>query len=256
MKETVTTEKVLSVHHWTDRLFSLRVTRPSHLRFHSGEFVMLSLPDNHKLQRAYSIASPAWDDALEFYSIKVEDGPLTSKLKNVGTGDDIVVSVKPTGSLLIDALLPGKRLYMIASGTGFAPFASLLREPALYERFEQIIVTHSCRQVAELGYSQHHIDRLPDDPLVGDIAKARVRFYPSVTREPYVRSARITDLIQNQQLFRELDVPVFQPERDRIMICGSAGLNRDLQKICQDYGLHKGTVSKPGHFVYEKAFVG
>ncbi len=217
---------------------------------------MLGLPDNRKLSRAYSIASPAWDDALEFYSIKVDNGPLTSKLKHVRKGDGVVVSAKPTGSLLIDALLPGKRLYLIASGTGFAPYASLLREPELSERFEEIVVTHSCRQVAELGYSRHHIEQLPGDPLVGEYAHTRVRYYPSVTREPYVRSARITDLIQCQQLFRELKVPEFHPQRDRIMICGSSGLNHDVQEICESYGLQKGTINKPGHFIYEKAFVG
>ncbi len=219
---------------------------------------MIGLPqENGKpLQRAYSIASPAWDEELEFYSIKVQDGPLTSKLKNIKVGDQIIVQPKPVGSLVLDALLPGKRLYLFATGTGVAPFASLIRDPELYQRFDQIILTHTCRHIDELGYSRDLIDNLPDDPLIGEYVKDKVHYYPSITQEDFTPRGRITHLIESGQLFEDLGVPPLSDSTDRVMICGSMGLNKDMKAICEAHGLVEGSNSRPGHFVMEKAFVG
>lgn len=220
---------------------------------------MIGLPandDTKPLQRAYSIASPSWDEELEFYSIKVKNGPLTSKLKHIKVGDRIIVQTKPVGSLVLDALLPGKRLYMIATGTGVAPFASLIRDPELYGRFDEIILTHTCRQIEELGYSQDLIRNLPEDPLVGDDAAGKVRYYPSITQENFTPRGRITHLIESGQIFTDLNVPALKPDVDRVMICGSLGLNRDLKALCEKAGLVEGSNSRPGSFVMEKAFVG
>jgi ferredoxin--NADP+ reductase len=252
-------QQVTAIRHWNDRLFSFRVTRPENLRFRSGEFTMIGLPDTQTgkpLQRAYSIASPAWDEELEFYSIKVPDGPLTSKLKNIRIGDQIVVQSKPVGSLVLDALLPGKRLYMFATGTGIAPFASIVRDPDLYQQFDQIILTHTCRHIEELGYSQDLMKHLPADPLVGELVANRVRYYPSITQEAFTPQGRITQLLQSGQLFRDLNVPPLSAETDRVMICGSMGLNKDMKAICIEHGLIEGSNSRPGSFVMEKAFVG
>ena len=219
---------------------------------------MIGLPDDtaKPLRRAYSIASPSWDEELEFYSIKVQDGPLTSRLQQIKVGDRIVVQPKPVGTLVLDALLPGKRLYLFATGTGVAPFASLIRDPELYERFDEIILTHTCRQVEELGYSQGLIDSLPDDPLIGELAAPRVRFYPTITQEEFTPQGRITSLIETGQLFSDLNVEPLNPDTDRVMICGSIGLNKDMKNICQKFGLTEGSNSRPGTFVMEKAFVG
>ncbi len=252
-------QTVTAIKHWNDRLFSFRVTRPDSLRFRSGEFTMIGLPANddaRPLQRAYSIASPSWDDELEFYSIKVQNGPLTSRLKHIRVGDSIIVQSKPVGSLVLDALLPGKRLYMIATGTGVAPFASLIRDPELYQRFDEIILTHTCRQIEELGYSQQLIRNLPQDPLVGDDAEGKVRYYPSITQEDFSPRGRITNLMESGQLFSDLNVPALSPDTDRVMICGSLGLNKDLKVICEAAGLTEGSNSRPGSFVMEKAFAG
>lgn len=252
-------QKVTAIRHWNDRLFSFRVTRPDSLRFRSGEFTMIGLPDGHSgkpLQRAYSIASPAWDEELEFYSIKVPGGPLTSKLKNIRIGDQIVVQSKPVGSLVLDALLPGKRLYMFATGTGVAPFASIIRDPELYQRFDQIILTHTCRHIEELGYSQDLMKHLPNDPLVGEYATNSVRYYPSITQEDFTPRGRITNLLESGQLFRDLNVEPLSAGTDRVMICGSMGLNKDMKAICIKHGLVEGSNSRPGSFVMEKAFVG
>lgn len=257
-KPQAPTQAVTAIRHWNDRLFSFRVTRPESLRFRSGEFTMIGLPQEtgKPLQRAYSIASPAWDEELEFYSIKVQDGPLTSKLKNIKIGDQIIVQPKPVGSLVLDALLPGKRLYLFATGTGVAPFASLIRDPELYQRFDQIILTHTCRHIDELGYSRDLIDNLPHDPLIGEYVNNKVHYYPSITQEDFTPRGRITHLIKSGQLFKDLGVPALSPETDRVMICGSLGLNKDMKEICESYGLVEGSNSRPGDFVMEKAFVG
>lgn len=250
-------QTVTAVTHWTERLFSFRVTRPKSLRFRSGEFVMIGLMgDTGKpLLRAYSIASPSWDEGLEFYSIKVPDGPLTSRLQHLEVGDQVILRPKPVGTLVLDALLPGKRLYLVATGTGIAPFASLTRDPEIYERFDEVILTHTCRNTCELGYGQDLMNRLAADPLVGEEAALKLRYYPTTTQETSARQGRITTLIQDGTLAADLGVPPLGPE-DRVMICGSMGLNTDVKAICEAAGLEEGSNSAPGGFVLEKAFVG
>lgn len=261
-------QTVTSVTHWTDQLFSFRVSRPASLRFRSGEFVMIGLmgdphPETGKqkpLLRAYSIASPAWDDELEFYSIKVQDGPLTSKLQHIQPGDEIILRPKPVGTLVHDALLPGDRLWMFATGTGFAPFASLLREPETYEKFDEVIVTHTCRDVAELEYGRQLIEGLKADELmqelIGTENLAKIRYYPTTTREESPKMGRITNLLQDGTVFKDLDVPQINATHDRAMVCGSLGFNKDIMEILEGFGLTEGANSDPQHFVVEKAFVG
>ena len=251
-------QTVTSVTHWTDRLFSFRTTRPQSLRFRSGEFVMIGLPkdDGKPLLRAYSIASPAWDDELEFYSIKVEDGPLTSRLKEIQPGDPVIVRPKPTGTLVLDALLPGERLWLFATGTGIAPFASLIRDPDTYERYSQVILTHTCRDVAELEYGRKLVAGLAEDPLVGEEAASKLVHIPTTTREHSQLMGRITHWIESGHLFEHVGVPPLSPETDRAMICGSMALNTDLAAQLEAAGLQEGANSKPGHYVVEKAFVG
>ena len=261
-------QSVTSVTHWTDQLFSFRVSRPASLRFRSGEFVMIGLmgdphPETGKqkpLLRAYSIASPAWDDELEFYSIKVQDGPLTSKLQHIQPGDQIILRPKPVGTLVHDALLPGNRLWMFATGTGFAPFASLLREPETYEKFDEVIVTHTCRDVAELEYGRQLIEGLKSDELmqelIGTENLAKIRYYPTTTREESPKMGRITNLLQDGTVFKDLNLPQINATHDRAMVCGSLGFNKDIMEILEGFGLTEGANSDPQHFVVEKAFVG
>jgi len=250
-------QTVTSVHHWTDSLFSFRLTRPQSLRFRSGEFLMIGLEreDGKPIMRAYSIASPSWDEELEFYSIKVPDGPLTSRLQTITVGDKVIVRPKPVGTLVLDALLPGKRLYLIASGTGIAPFASLLRDPDLYERFDEVILTHTCRTVPELAYGEELVERIMRDPLVGEISDRKFRYYPTTTRQTSKHQGRITNLLQNGTLAADLNLPPLGSD-DRVMICGSMGLNTEVKAICENAGLIEGSNSVPGQFVWEKAFVG
>jgi ferredoxin--NADP+ reductase len=259
---------VTQVDHWTDQLFSFRCTRPPSLRFRSGEFVMIGLmgdPDpktgrQKPLLRAYSIASPSWDDELEFYSIKVQDGPLTSRLQHIRPGDQIILRPKPVGTLVHDALLPGARLWFFATGTGFAPFASLLRDPETYERFERVIVTHTVRDVAELEYGRRLIEELRSDEmmleLLGADNLAKLTYYPTTTREQSPKMGRITHLLEDGTVFRDLGVEGISPETDRAMVCGSLGLNTDLKRILEGFGLEEGANSDPKHYVVEKAFVG
>ncbi|MFS4437574.1 ferredoxin--NADP reductase [Paracoccaceae bacterium GXU_MW_L88] len=251
-------QTVTEVTHWTDHLFSFRVTRPRSLRFRSGEFVMIGLlkDDGRPLLRAYSIASPSWDDELEFYSIKVQDGPLTSRLQKIEVGDQVIVRPKPVGTLVHDALLPGKRLWLIATGTGFAPFSSVIRDPETYERFDQVIVTHTTRNAADLDYSAHIVEKTKNDPLVGEFAAERLIYYPTTTRQESPKMGRITDLMRSGAVFDELGIAPLSKEEDRIMICGSMALNHDVKDICEAAGLEEGANSKPGEFVLEKAFVG
>lgn len=255
LPRTVTEEQVLDVRHWTDELFSLRLARPASFRFRSGEFVMLGLMVEGKpLLRAYSIASPAWDDGLDFYSIKVPDGPLTSRLQHIRTGDRVLLGKKPTGTLVLDALRPGKRLFLLSTGTGVAPFASLLRDPETYEKFDEVVLTHTCRNVADLGYSEHLVDSLSDDPLIGAIAPSKVTFYASVTREDFVHVGRITDLIESGELFTDLAMPAFDKAADRVMICGSMAMINDTRALVEAAGLEEGSNANPGDYVVEKAF--
>ncbi len=248
-------ERVLSVHHWTDRLFSFTTTRDPALRFSNGHFTMIGLRINNKpLLRAYSIASANYEESLEFLSIKVEDGPLTSKLQHIQVGDTIVVGRKPTGTLLIDYLLPAKRLYMFSSGTGLAPFMSIIRDPETYEKFEEVILVHGVREVAELAYHDYITKELPQHEFLGEMITKQLRYYPTVTREQYHHMGRITDLIENGKLFTDLGVPALDREQDRIMICGSPEMLRDLKDILEQRGFNEGNTSKPGDFVIERAF--
>jgi len=248
---------VTSVHHWTDTLFSFRVERPKSLRFRSGEFVMIGLlkDDGKPLLRAYSIASPSWDDELEFYSIKVPDGPLTSRLQKIETGDQIILRPKPVGTLVLDALLPAKRLWMICTGTGVAPFASLLRDPGTWEAYDQVILAHTCRTQAELAYGAEIVNALPDDPLIGELVGDKLKYYPTTTREGSEVEGRISDHIRDGRVFEALDLPKWTPEDDRVMICGNLALNKDIMGLCETHGLEEGANSNPMHFVVEKAFI-
>lgn len=249
-------ETVISVRHYTDFLFSFRITRPKSLRFRSGEFVMIGLPNAEKpIYRAYSIASPSWDEELEFFSIKVPDGPLTQHLQKIKPGDTILMRPKPTGTLVLDALTPGKRLWMIATGTGIAPFASVMRDPETYDKFEQVILTHTCREVAELTYGEELAQNLVDDPLIGELVAGRFFYYASATREPYKNTGRITDLIESGKLFSDLGLPPFDPAIDRVMICGSVDMIRDVKALVEKAGLKEGANSMPAEFVVERAFV-
>lgn len=261
-------QTVISVKHWTDRLFSFRVSRPASLRFRSGEFVMIGLmgdPDpktgkQKPLLRAYSIASPSWDDELEFYSIKVQDGPLTSKLQHIQPGDEIILRPKPVGTLVHDALLPGKRLWLFATGTGFAPFASLLREPETYENFDQVIVTHTVRDVAELDYSRSLIEEIQNDELmhelIGKDNLAKIVYYPTTTRQDSPKMGRITTLLQDGTVFADLGIDGITAGTDRGMVCGSLDFNKDIKEVLEGFGLEEGANSDPKHYVVEKAFVG
>ena len=259
-------QTVTSVRHWTDRLFSFRVTRPRSLRFRSGEFVMIGLmgePVGDKpakpLLRAYSIASPSWDEELEFYSIKVPDGPLTSRLQTIEVGDSVIVRPKPVGTLVHDALVPGERLYLFATGTGIAPFASLIRDPETYEKFDTVVLTHTVRENAELAYGFDLVERTLNDPLIGEEAATRLVHYPTVTREdpidPRVRKGRVTDHLRHGSLAAHLGLPEITRD-DRAMICGSMALNLDLKEVLEARGLKEGANSEPGDYVLEKAFVG
>ena len=254
---------VTKVTHWTDRLFSFRITRPQSLRFRSGEFVMIGLmgePDANGRQkpllRAYSIASPSWDDELEFYSIKVPDGPLTSRLQHIQPGDEIILRPKPVGTLVHDALLPGKRLWFFSTGTGIAPFASLIREPQTYEDYDEVILTHTCRDAAELEYGRQLVESLKDDPLIGELVGDKLKYYPTTTQEQSPKMGRITTLLEDGTVFRDLGIDGINPETDRAMVCGSMGLNLDLKKILEGFGLREGANSDPAEYVVEKAFVG
>jgi ferredoxin--NADP+ reductase len=249
-------ETVTAVKHYTDRLFMFRMTRPASFRFRSGEFVMIGLPGEKPVWRAYSIASPSWDEAIEFFSIKVPDGPLTSELQKIRPGDTVWMKKKPTGTLVLDALLPGERLWMFSTGTGIAPFASLIREPETYEKFAHVVLTHTCRQVAELAYGFETVAAAKADELVGEQATAQLVHLPAATREPFERTKRITTMIEDGSLFAELGAPRLNPERDRVMICGSMEMLKDLKALCEAHGLVEGANSAPGHFVVERAFVG
>jgi ferredoxin--NADP+ reductase len=251
-------QTVTSVQHWTDRLFSFRVTRPASLRFRSGEFVMIGLMDDKgkPLLRAYSIASPSWDEELEFYSIKVPDGPLTSRLQHIQVGDEIILRPKPVGTLVVDALLPGKRLWFLATGTGLAPFASLMRDPEVYEKFDQVIMMHTCREVAELEYGRQLVEGLQDDPLIGEMVQGKLRYYPTTTREEFHHMGRVTENLASGKVFEDLGLPRMNPDEDRAMVCGSLAFNVDVKAILEGFGLREGANSEPKEFVVEKAFVG
>ena len=247
--------QVTEVEHYTDSLFRFRVTRPATFRFRSGEFVMIGLPNAEKpVFRAYSIASPAWDETLEFYSIKVPGGPLTEHLQKIKESDTVLMRQKSTGTLVNDALLPGKRLWMFATGTGIAPFASLIRDPETYDKFDRLILCHTCREVAELTYGRNLVASLSEDPLIGEFAD-RLTLYATTTRETSERMGRQTDLMASGQLFDDLGLPPIGPEEDRGMICGSMAMLKDTKAALEGFGLIEGSNSAPGTYVVERAFV-
>jgi len=250
-------ETVTWVQHWTDTLFSFRTTRDPGLRFTSGQFVMVGLTteEGKPLVRAYSIASPAWHEELEFYSIKVPDGPLTSRLQKIQVGDQVLIGRKPTGTLVMDGLRPGKRLYMLGTGTGLAPWLSLARDPEVYERFDEVIVTHTVREVGDLNYRDLFEQELPNDEYLGEMVAPKLKYYPTVTREPFKTQGRITNLIASGQIFRDLGLPPLNPAEDRLMLCGGPSVLADLKVQLEGMGFEEGSISSPGDYVLEKAFV-
>ncbi len=249
------TERVLSVHHWTKSLFSFTTTRDPSLRFLNGHFTMIGLPVNGKpLVRAYSVASANYEEHLEFLSIKVPDGPLTSRLQHLKVGDTILVGRKPTGTLVVDYLRPGKRLYLLATGTGLAPFLSIVRDPEVYERFEHIVLVHGVRQVEELAYHEMLTEHLPKHEYLGDTVSAKLRYLPTVTRQPFRTMGRIPALIRSGDLAAQLGLPELHPEQDRVMICGSPAMLRELKGLLEERGFAEGNTSMPGDFVIERAF--
>ena len=249
-------ESVLSVHHWTDTLFSFTTTRDPSFRFRNGEFTMIGLKVGEKpLLRAYSVASANYEDRLEFFSIKVPDGPLTSRLQHLKQGDAIIVSRKATGTLVIDNLEDGRNLYLIGTGTGLAPFLSVIKDPETYERFEKVVLLHGCRRVKELAYGEMITERLPNDELIGEYIRNQLVYYPTVTREPFRNRGRITDLISSQQMFDDIGQPPLDISTDRIMMCGSPGMLEELRAMFEARGFLEGSGNEPGHFVIEKAFV-
>ena len=248
--------RVLSVHHWTDKLFSFTTTRDPALRFSNGHFTMIGLRTDHgkPILRAYSIASANYEEELEFLSIKVQDGPLTSKLQHIKVGDSIIVGRKPTGTLLIDYLLPGKRLYLLSTGTGLAPFMSIIRDPETYEKFEHVILVHGVRNVNELAYQDYLTKELPAHEFLGEMVTKQLLYYPTVTREAYVNQGRVTTLMDNGKIQQDLSLPAFDRVEDRVMICGSPEMLRDLKHMMESRGFKEGNTSKPGDFVIERAF--
>jgi ferredoxin--NADP+ reductase len=251
-----TTETVLTVHHWTDTLFSFTTTRTPSFRFQNGQFAMIGLEvDGKPLVRAYSMVSPNWQETLEFLSIKVPNGPLTSRLQHVVPGDTILVGRKATGTLLMDSLTPGRRLVLLSTGTGLAPFMSVIRDPDVYERYEGVVLVHGCRTVAELAYQSFIRDELPRDEFIGEMAAAKLAYYPTVTREDYVHTGRIPDLLTSGRLFDDLGQPRLDLARDRVMLCGSPAMLADLTAILEERGFEEGSSSQPGSYVIEKAFV-
>ncbi|MFG1236557.1 ferredoxin--NADP reductase [Xanthobacter autotrophicus DSM 597] len=250
------TQDVLSVHHWTDTLFSFRTTRSPALRFINGQFTMIGLEvDGRPLVRAYSIVSPNYDEELEFFSIKVPNGPLTSRLQHLKVGDRILVGKKPTGTLIHDNLLPGRTLYLLGTGTGLAPFLSIIRDPDTYARFDKVVLAHGCRTVAELAYSNYLTTELPEDPFLGEEVRERLIYYPTVTREPFRNQGRLTDLMTSGRFFTDIGLPPLDKAHDRVMLCGSPAMIADIRGLLDTQGFAEGSMSEPGHYVIEKAFV-
>jgi ferredoxin--NADP+ reductase len=255
-------EDVLWVRRWTDRLFSFALTRPDSFRFRSGEFVMVGLPplagEKKPVLRAYSIASPHFAEELEFLSIVVEDGPLTSRLQHIAPGHPVLLGRKPTGTLVLDALKPGRRLFLIGTGTGLAPWLSVARDPEAYDRFERVIVTHTVRNVADLAYRDLFEREVFEDELVGEQARVQLSYYPTVTREPFKHPGRITERILSGACFADLELGcgAFDPEQDRVMLCGSMAMIKETAALLESHGLTEGSNAEPGDFVLERAFVG
>ena len=253
----LSSQRVLSVHHWNDNLFSFRTTRDASLRFINGQFVMLGLEqEGRPLTRAYSIASANHDDFLEFFSIKVTNGPLTSKLQHLSVDDAVVVSRKPTGTLVLRDLKPGKNLYLLATGTGLAPFISLIQDPESYERFDKVILVHGVRTVNELAYRDFITEELPKHEYFADLVQDKLIYYPTVTREPFQNQGRITHLIENGKLFSDIGLPTLNPAKDRVMICGSPAMIKDCCTLLNERGFKMSPhIGATGDYVIERAFV-
>ena len=250
-------QTVLSVHHWTDTLFSFTCTRDASFRFENGQFTMVGLEvDGKPLIRAYSMASANYEDNLEFLSIKVQDGPLTSRLQHLKVGDQVYIGKKPTGTLVVDNLLPGKVLWLLSTGTGLAPFMSVIKDPEVYERYDRVVLTHTCRFIDELAYKEYITQSLPNHEHIGELIRDKLVYYPTVTRQEFANRGRITDLIENGKLFEDLGLQPFSVENDRIMLCGSPHMLKDTRELLNSRGFEEGSHSKPGHYVIEKAFVG
>ncbi|MCF4166443.1 ferredoxin--NADP reductase [Zavarzinia compransoris] len=249
-------ERVLSVHHWTDRLFSFTTTRDMSLRFVNGQFTMIGLEVNGKpLLRAYSVVSANYEEHLEFLSIKVPDGPLTSRLQHIQVGDTILVGRKPTGTLIADNLLPARHLYLLSTGTGLAPFMSIIKDPEVYEKYEKVVLVHGVRQVAELAYQALIEKDLPDNEFFGEMVRDKLIYYPTVTREPFRNQGRLTDLIKSGKLFSDVGLPPMSKADDRFMICGSPEMLTDMVNLLTEEGYDEASFSKAGHYAIEKAFV-
>ncbi len=248
-------ERVLSVHHWNDTLFSFKTTRNAGLRFENGQFVMIGLEvEGRPLMRAYSIASPNYEEYLEFFSIKVQDGPLTSRLQHLQEGDSIMISRKPTGTLVLDDLLPGKHLYLLSTGTGLAPFMSVIQDPETYERFEKVVLVHGVRYVNEVAYREFITEPLPQNEFFGEAVKDKLVYYP--TREPFENQGRLTDLMRSGKLFSDIGLPPINPEDDRAMICGSPSMLDETSQVLDSFGLKVSPrMGDPGHYLIERAFV-
>ncbi|MAI45637.1 MAG: ferredoxin--NADP reductase [Hyphomicrobiaceae bacterium TMED74] len=249
-------ETVLDVRHWTNTLFSFTTTRNPSFRYENGQFAMMGIEVEGKpLVRAYSMVSPNYDEALEWFSIKVPDGPLTSRLQDIQVGDPVLVSKKPVGTLIIDNLRPGRRLYLLSTGTGLAPFMSIIRDPDTYERFEKIVLVHGCRFVAELAYADRITKELPQDEYLGEMIREKLIYYPTVTREPFEHRGRVTDLITGGRLFDDIDLPPLNADNDRVMLCGNPDLLADMKPILEERGFSEGSNNHPAEYIIEKAFV-
>jgi ferredoxin/flavodoxin---NADP+ reductase len=253
---TLHSEEVTSVRHWTESLFSFTTTRDAGFRFQNGQFAMIGLEvSGRPLLRAYSLASANYEENLEFFSIKVPDGPLTSRLQHLKEGDRVLVNSKPTGTLILDNLQPGRHLYLLSTGTGLAPFLSIIKDPETYERYEKVVLVHGCRQVAELAYGDFITQELPQHEFIGDMIRDKLIYFPTVTREPFRNRGRLTDLITSNTLFDEIGLPPLSAAEDRVMMCGSPSMLRDLIAIVRELGFEEGNHSEPGQYVIEKAFV-
>jgi ferredoxin--NADP+ reductase len=248
-------ETVLDVQHWTDRLFSFKTTRNPAFRFQNGQFTMMGVEvKGRPLVRAYSLVSANYEEQLEFFSIKVPDGPLTSRLQHLKQGDPILVSRKATGTLVLDNLSAGRNLYLLGTGTGLAPFLSIIKDPETYERFERVVVVHGCRWIAELAYGEAIVNAMPNDELVGDSVREKLIYYPTVTREPFRHNGRISALMTTGKLFEDVGLAPFATESDRFMLCGSPNMLRDIRTILEDRAFVEGNHGAAGHYVIEKAF--
>lgn len=257
MANTLRKETVTDVHHWNETLFSFKTTRDQGFRFKNGHFVMIGLEqdDGRPLMRAYSIASANYEEELEFFSIKVPDGPLTSKLQKIQIGDEVIVGSKPTGTLILDNLLPGKNLYMISTGTGLAPFMSVIKDPETYEQYDKVILTHGVRTVDELAYQELIKEELPTNEYFGNMVRDKLIYYPTVTRESYENMGRITEAMETGKLFEDIGLPFMNPEVDRFMICGSPSMLKDTCRILDAHGFNEARHGDVGTYVIERAFV-